>query len=86
MPRQSLIDVGAVKTKIRDTILNYPVALSRRMIFDLCCFDNENKALLHCFDRYINSPAGQQLIAKLGDRKTRTYIARSLLERQPELT
>ena len=49
MLRQSLIDVEAVKTKIRDTILNYPVALSRRMIFDLCRFDNENKALLPLF-------------------------------------
>ena len=86
MPRQSSIDVEAVETKIRDTILKSSVALSRRAIFELCGFDDDDGALRNCFDRYINSDAAQQLIAKLGNRKNRTYIARSLLPKPQRLT
>ena len=77
MPRQASFDVPAFEQKILDAILRSPVEHSRREIFDRCGFDNENKALLSCFDRYLKNPAVELLVDKRGDRKHRTYIAKN---------
>ena len=77
MPRQASFDVPAFEQKILDAILRSPVEQSRREIFDRCGFDNENKALLSCFDRYLKNPAVELLVDKRGDRKHRTYIAKN---------
>ena len=75
MPRQATFDVAAFQQQILDTILNSPVAQSRREIFDKCGFDNNNKAQLSAFGRFIKQKNTQALVDCRGDRKNRVYIA-----------
>ena len=87
MPRQASFDVESFRSQILDTILNSPVALSRREIFDRCGFDNDNGAYLSAFDRFIKRETTQALVDCRGDKKNRVYIAINppiLTEPEPE--
>jgi len=75
MPRQANFDVAAFEQKILDTILDSPVAQSRREIFNRCGFNNSNKAYLSAFDRFIKRETTQALVDCHGDRRNRVYIA-----------
>ena len=87
MPRQASFDVESFRSQVLDTILNSPVALSRREIFDRCGFDNDNGAYLSAFDRFIKRETTQALVDYRGDKKNRVYIAINppiLTEPEPE--
>ena len=77
MPRKASFNVAAFKEKILETILHSPVALSRREIFDKCDFDYGKKTLETAFNRFVNRETTKALVAHIGDRKHRTYIAKN---------
>lgn len=79
MPRQPSFDAENFETKVLITTLGSPKPISRREIFDKSGFDNNNKAMVNHFLRWVDQDEIKKLIAQRGDRKNRRYIARNRL-------